>query len=74
LNGDECGDKDSEEDEESDDAAVRPGVFAAAPLKGKEKAYDARDENYGAVWVELDKALAPTHIRFKFAMGRMEKD
>ena len=47
LNGYEANQEDGEEDEQSDEFAVRPGETRAAPLEGEKKADEGREGERG---------------------------
>ena len=56
LNTDEDGNHDRGATEETDDPRVAPRVGSAAPLKGEQQADDGRDEDGGAVQIQLAEA------------------
>lgn len=59
LDVNETDDEEAEDDEEGDNAATSPSVLGASPLQRKQQAYDGRQEESGALEIELNKLLLP---------------
>lgn len=62
LDRDEANEKQTGNDEQGDDAAVLPLVFAATPLQSKEQADDSREEQGSTFEIELFDLLDPGSV------------
>lgn len=74
LDGDESGNENSEEDEQSDDAAVAPGELGTTPLQSEEEADDTGDEEESTLKIEReDLVLDGRLLKSDLALGNLEE-
>lgn len=74
LYEDEDAEQDGGEDEQQDDAPVRPGILGAAPLKGEEQADDGWHEDCCSERVEALDALDEGVVVSDCAFGVREEE